>query len=100
MFPIIGYHYYFYYYYYYYSNYYYYYKIIQIVSQSHQLPQDFLAKLAQQEEGSERLKELEHRTECIEEMAPRSRDSASIRSGYGKGIISMAYSASPPGFGL
>ena len=42
-----------------------------IVSQSHQLPEDFLTKLAQQEERSERLKELEHRAERIKEMAPR-----------------------------
>ena len=33
----------------------------QIVSQSHQLPEDSLTKLAQQEVRSERLKELEHR---------------------------------------
>ena len=31
----------------------------QIVSQSHQLPEDSLTKLAQQEARSERLKELE-----------------------------------------
>ena len=43
----------------------------QIVSQSHQLPQDSLAKLAQQEVRSERLKELEHRAERIKEMTPR-----------------------------
>ena len=33
----------------------------QIVSQSHQLPDDSLTKLAQQEVRSERLKQLEHR---------------------------------------
>ena len=43
----------------------------QIVSQSHQLPEDSLTKLAQQEVRSERLKEFEHRTERIKEMAPR-----------------------------
>ena len=43
----------------------------QIVSQSHQLPEDSLTKLAQQEVRSERLKELEHRAERIKEMAPR-----------------------------
>ena len=37
----------------------------QIVSQSHQLPEDPLTKLAQQEVRSERLKELEHRAERI-----------------------------------
>ena len=37
----------------------------QIVSQSHQLPEDSLKKLAQQEVRSERLKELEHRAERI-----------------------------------
>ena len=35
----------------------------QIVSQSHQLPEDSLKKLAQQEVRGERLKELEHRAE-------------------------------------
>ena len=43
----------------------------QIVSQSHQLPEDSLTKLAQQEVRSERSKELEHRAEPIKEMAPR-----------------------------
>ena len=43
----------------------------QIVSQSHQLPEDSLTKLAQQEVRSERSKELEHRAEHIKEMAPR-----------------------------
>ena len=43
----------------------------QIVSQSHQLPEDSLTKLAQQEVRSERLKELEHRAERIKEMTPR-----------------------------
>ena len=43
----------------------------QIVSQSHQLPEDSLTTLAQQEVRSERLKELEHRAERIKEMAPR-----------------------------
>ena len=43
----------------------------QIVSQSHQLPEDSLTKLAQKEVRSERLKELEHREELIKEMAPR-----------------------------
>ena len=44
----------------------------QIVSQSHQLPEDSLTKLAQQEVRSKRLKELEHREERITEMAPRT----------------------------
>ena len=35
----------------------------QIVSQSHQLPEDSLTKLAQKEVRSERSKELEHREE-------------------------------------
>ena len=43
----------------------------QIVSQSHQLPEDSLTKLAHQEVRSERSKELEQRTERIKEMAPR-----------------------------
>ena len=43
----------------------------QIVSQSHQLPEDSLPKLAQQEVKSERSKELEHRAERIKKMAPR-----------------------------
>ena len=43
----------------------------QIVSQSHQLPEDSLTKLAQQEVRSERLKELQHRAERIKQMAPR-----------------------------
>ena len=43
----------------------------QIVSQSHQLPEDSLTKLAQQEIRSERSEELEHRADCIKEMAPR-----------------------------
>ena len=43
----------------------------QIVSQSHQLPEDSLTKLAEQEVRSERSKELEHRAERIKEMAPR-----------------------------
>ena len=42
----------------------------QIVSQSHQLPEDSLTKLAQ-ELRSERSKELEQRAERIKEMAPR-----------------------------
>ena len=45
----------------------------QIVSQSHQLPEDSLTKLAQQEVRSERSKELEHRAERIKEMAPRKK---------------------------
>ena len=45
--------------------------IYYIVSQSHQLPEDSLTKLAQQEVRSERLKALEHRAEGIKEMAPR-----------------------------
>ena len=43
----------------------------QIVSQSHQLQEVLLTKLAQQEVGSERLKELEHRAEHIKEIALR-----------------------------
>ena len=43
----------------------------QIVSQSHQLPEASLTKLAQQELISERSKELEHRAERMKEMAPR-----------------------------
>ena len=43
----------------------------QIVSQSHQLPEDSLTRLAQQEVRRERLKEVEHRLECIKEMVPR-----------------------------
>ena len=43
----------------------------QIVSQSHQLPEDSLTKLAQQEVRSERSKEFEHRAVRIKEMAPR-----------------------------
>ena len=43
----------------------------QIVSQSHQLPEDSLTKLAQQEVRRERLKALEHRAEGIKDMAPR-----------------------------
>ena len=43
----------------------------QIVSQSHQLPEDSLTKLAQQEVRSERLRELEQRAERFKEMAPR-----------------------------
>ena len=43
----------------------------QIVSQSHQLPEVSLTKLAQQEVRSERLKALEHRAEGTKEMAPR-----------------------------
>ena len=43
----------------------------QIVSQSHQLPEDSLTKPAQQEVRSERPKELEHRAERIKEMTPR-----------------------------
>ena len=72
----------------------------QIVSQSHQLPEDSLKKLAQEEVRSERSKELEHRAKRVKEMAPRKTDSASIRSGDRKRIISMAYIASPTGFGL
>ena len=45
--------------------------ISYIVSQSHQLPEDSLTKLAQQEVRSERLKALEHRAEGVKEMAPR-----------------------------
>ena len=48
----------------------------QIVSQSHQLPEDSLTKLAQQEVRSERSKELEHRAERIKEMAPRKTQQA------------------------
>ena len=43
----------------------------QIISQSHQLPEDSLTKLAQQEVRSKRLKEVEHRAERIKEMALR-----------------------------
>ena len=43
----------------------------QVVSQSHQLPEDSLIKSAQQEVRSERLKELEDRVERIEEMEPK-----------------------------
>ena len=43
----------------------------QIVSQSHQFPEDSLTKLTQQEVTSERLKELEHKEQCIKEMVPR-----------------------------
>ena len=43
----------------------------QIVCQSHQLPEDSLTKLAQQEVRGKRLKELEHRAERIKEMALR-----------------------------
>ena len=43
----------------------------QIVSQSHQLPEDSLTKLAQQQVRSERSKELQHRAERIKEMTPR-----------------------------
>jgi len=43
----------------------------QIVSQSRQLPDDSLTKLAQQEVRSERLKELENRAERIKEMATK-----------------------------
>ena len=71
----------------------------QIVSQSHQLPEDSLTKLAQQEVRSERSKELEHRAERIKEMAPRKTQRA-LDLATKKGIISMAYSASLPGFGL
>ena len=71
----------------------------QIVSQSHQLPEDSLTKLAQQEVRSERLKELEHRAERIKGDGTK-KDSASTRTGVRKGIISMAYSSSSPGFGL
>ena len=42
----------------------------QIVSQSHQLPEDSLTKLEQQEVRGDRSKELEHRAERIKEMAP------------------------------
>ena len=42
-----------------------------IVSQSDQLPEDSLTKLAKQEVRSERLKELEHRPERDKKMAPR-----------------------------
>ena len=44
----------------------------QIVSQSHQLPEDSFSQLAQQEVRSERLKELQHRAERIKEMVPSS----------------------------
>ena len=71
----------------------------QIVSQSHQLPEDSLTKLAQQEVRSERLKELKHRAERIKGDGTK-KDSASTRTGGRKGIISMAYSSSSPGFGL
>ena len=43
----------------------------QIVSQSHELPEDSLVKSAQQAVTRERSKELEDRTERIKEMAPR-----------------------------
>ena len=43
----------------------------QIVSQSHQLLEDSLTKLSQQEVSSERLKELEHRADRFKETAPR-----------------------------
>ena len=43
----------------------------QIVPQSHQLQEVSLTKLAQQEVGSERLKELKHRAERIKEIALR-----------------------------
>ena len=43
----------------------------QIVSQSHQLLEDSLTKLSQQEVSSERLKELKHRTDRFKETAPR-----------------------------
>ena len=49
----------------------------QTVSQSHQLPEDSLTKLAQQEVRSERLKELEHRAESIKEMEPKKTQRAS-----------------------
>ena len=42
----------------------------QIVSQSHELPEDCLVKSAQQAVTTERSKELEDRTERIKEMAP------------------------------
>ena len=42
----------------------------QIVSQSHELPEDSLVKSAQQAVTRERSKELEDRTERIKEMAP------------------------------
>ena len=48
----------------------------QIVSQSHQLPEDSLTKPAQQEVRSERSKELEHRAERIKEMATRKTQQA------------------------
>ena len=70
----------------------------QIVSQSHQLPEDSLTKLAQQEVRSEKSKELERRVERKGDGTKK--DSASFRSGDRKGIIIMTYSASPPGFGL
>ena len=71
----------------------------QLVSQSHQLPEDFLTKLAQKEVRRERLKELEHRAERIKGDGTK-KDSASTRTGGRKGIISMAYSASSQVFGL
>ena len=43
----------------------------QIVSQSHQLPEDSLIKSAQQSVTSERLKGLEDRAVRIKEMAPQ-----------------------------
>ena len=43
----------------------------QIVSQSHQLLEDSLTKLSQQEVRSERLKELERRAERFKETSPR-----------------------------
>ena len=43
----------------------------QIVSQSHQLPEDSLIESAQQEVRSERLKELEDRVERIKKMEPK-----------------------------
>ena len=43
----------------------------QIVPQSHQLLEDSLTKLSQQEVRNERLKELQHRAERFKETAPR-----------------------------
>ena len=57
------------------------------------LPEYSLVKSAQQAVRSERLLELEERDGTPE-------DQASIRSGDGKRIIGVAYSASYPRFGL
>ena len=69
----------------------------QIVSQSQQLPEDSLTKPTQQEVRSEILEEPEHRVERVKEMAPRKTQRA---LDLATEKHSMAYSASPPGFGL